>query len=165
MDDKNSGISLLHSCPFCSKDVQEMAFYETTDFLAIYNIAPILPGHSMIITRNHITSAMQLSDKQLADLMIFARKTTGFLLAEFSSAAFDWSLQDGEAAGQSVPHFHLHIIPRRPNDFPDDNEWYEKLPENESALLDSRMRNRIDEDKYQQISSYLRKKAETVFNF
>lgn len=140
-----------------------MAFYETTDFLAIYNIAPILPGHSMIITRNHITSVMQLSDKQIADLMLFARKTTGFLLAEFSSAAFDWSLQDGEAAGQSVPHFHLHIIPRRPNDLPDDNEWYEKLPENESALLDSRMRNRLDNDQYSRISLKLIRHSEKYF--
>ena len=114
----------LDICPFCSPDNQKIAFASSPSFLALYNIAPILPGHSLIIPRMHIKSLRSLSNEQISELFLFARQITDVLLAYYKAGAFDWSIQDNEAAGQTIPHLHLHIIVRHPADLNAPGDWY-----------------------------------------
>jgi bis(5'-adenosyl)-triphosphatase len=142
-------------CIFCKKSVTGKAFYSDPQFSAIYNIAPILPGHTLIIPNIHHESLSCLSDTELGDMMIFARKITSVLITFFRCEGFDWTIQDGISAGQTVPHLHLHIVPRRLKDLPEGEEWYDKIKGVEPFALDSQNRPRLTEQEYIEISSSL----------
>jgi len=146
---------LEKDCLFCRKEIIGKSFCTTKQFSAFYNIAPILPGHSLIIPNQHHESLFELSDDELSEMMVFARKITLVLKTIFNCDGFDWTIQDGVSAGQTVPHLHLHIIPRKPHDLPESNEWYSKIPENEVQLLDSEYREQLSDDDYTDITAKL----------
>jgi len=147
------------NCIFCKKAVTKKSFYTTSKFSALYNVAPVLPGHSLIIPNGHFESLIELSDNDLGEMMIFARKVTTVLKSVFKCDSFDWTIQDGVSAGQTVPHLHLHIIPRKPHDLPEGDEWYSKIPGNEKQMLDSQLRERLNDDEYNAITERLSKAA------
>lgn len=145
-----------HDCPFCRDEFAGKAFMQNADFLAVYNIAPILPGHSLIIPKRHIESLTELSDKMVAMLFVFARQATSILMKAFHGEAFDWSLQDGKPAGQTVPHLHLHIIVRKQGDLTNPGDWYPSIEKANDTLLDSFNRNPLDNEAYLRITEHLR---------
>ena len=81
-------------CPFCSPTIEECVFLESENFLAIYNIAPVLPGHSLIIPRDHITSFIDLSQQQRAEFLDTTTQAVRLLLKAFHTDAFDLSVQE-----------------------------------------------------------------------
>ena len=151
------------TCIFCKKSVTEKAFFSNLKFSAIYNLAPVLPGHTLIIPNIHYESLSQLSDTELADMMIFARKACEILRIVFKCEGFDWTIQDGVSAGQTVPHLHLHLIPRKPLDMPEGDDWYSKISENEQIMLDSESRRKLSEAEYDEITDRLSETANTMF--
>lgn len=146
----------VDNCLFCRKEILEKSFCATARFSAFYNIAPILPGHSLVIPNKHYESLFELHDDELNEMMLFARKITAVLKTVFNCEGFDWTIQDGVSAGQTVPHLHLHIIPRKPFDMPESNEWYSKIPLNEAKLLDSNNRERLSNKEYNDITNKLK---------
>lgn len=142
-------------CQFCRKEIIEKSFCSTSQFSAIYNIAPIVPGHSLIIPNTHYISLFELSDQELCEMMVFARKVTRILQTVFQCDGFDWSVQDGISAGQSVPHLHLHIVPRKPHDMTNGTEWYSKLSQNAVPAPDSQHRIKLEEEEYNAITARL----------
>ena len=143
-------------CIFCSRAISGKSFYTTAKFSALYNIAPILPGHSLVIPNKHYESLFELPDDELSEMMLFARKITAVLKTVFNCDGFDWTIQDGVSAGQTVPHLHLHIVPRKPLDLPESNEWYSKIPKSEESYLDSENRERLNEKEYDEITLKLK---------
>jgi len=133
-------------CPFCHADIKRSVFAEEGQFWAIYNIAPILPGHSLVIPRGHVRSIMELSEEELGRFMTFARRVTKTVLEAFAASGFDWAIQDAEEAGQTVPHLHMHIIPRTPNDLPHEGDWYNKLEQSKAQAIDSKDRPNLAPD-------------------
>ena len=91
-------------CPFCEPQVSDVVFAKSVNFLAIYNIAPAFPGHSLIVPRQHITTFLDLSDERLSEMVIFARKVAQLLKGIFYAEGLNLSLQDQEAAGQTLAH-------------------------------------------------------------
>jgi len=142
-------------CPFCKTLQRGSYFAKSKYFVAIYNIAPILPGHSLIIPKKHIVSVNDLSEMQLKELFTFTRKVTSYLCAYYKTGAFDWSLQDGIAAGQTIPHIHIHIVPRTNNDLGETNEWYKMAKESNYVHLDSANRKKLNQEEYLQITTEL----------
>ncbi|MBW0010761.1 MAG: HIT family protein, partial [Pseudonocardiales bacterium] len=114
-------------CPFDHPGVRATEYAGNDDFAAVYNIAPILPGHSLIVPRRHVERLGLLSEDEMCRFFAFARRITGFLLAHFTAEGFDWAIQDGVSAGQTVGHVHLHVIPRWPGDLPSPGDWYSRL--------------------------------------
>jgi bis(5'-adenosyl)-triphosphatase len=133
-------------CPFCHADIKCSVFAEEGIFWAIYNIAPILPGHCLVIPRAHVESIMGLSEEELGQFVVFARRVTKTLLKTFDASGFDWAIQDAQEAGQTVPHLHLHIIPRTPNDLPNESDWYSRLEQRQAQAIDSTHRPRLTRD-------------------
>lgn len=117
----------MEACPFCQPGIGESTFAETDGFFAICDIAPILPGHALVIPKRHVESIMDLTDEELARFAVFGRQVTAVVTAAFHATGCDWAVQDRPDAGQTVPHLHLHIIPRRSGDLPDPGEWYTEL--------------------------------------
>ncbi|MFO1145389.1 MAG: HIT family protein [Rhodospirillales bacterium] len=104
------------ACAFCVV-ADTAAFMADGRFLALHNIAPVLPGHSLVIPRRHVASLLELEDDDLAAMMLFARRTTRLLARVFASDGFDWTVQDGAAAGQTVPHPAPARHPRHADDY------------------------------------------------
>jgi len=146
------------ACPFCGPDGEKFAFATRDGFRAIYNIAPILPGHVMVVPERHLTSLMELDEREMDRFFSFARKVTGFVVSEFAGSGFDWSLQEGVEAGQSVAHLHLHVIPRHAGDLPHPGDWYPRLAASRSARIDDAARPRLTDDERQRIVAHLRER-------
>ena len=118
------------SCPFCSARIKEISFLESESFLAIYNRSPVLPGHSLIIPKKHYTSMLELSPEERFEMTELGVKAIKGLLVVFQAVAFDWTVQEGEPAGQTIPHLHVHLLPRHPGDLPRPGDWYPRLEKN-----------------------------------
>lgn len=151
----NLTIEPVNSCVFCRQEIHEKSFCASAHFIAFYNIAPILPGHSLIIPKAHFGSLLELPDDALSEMMIFARRVTQILITVFQCDGFDWSVQDGISAGQTVAHLHMHIIPRKPADMPEGNEWYGKIARTGEKVLDSQHRDRLSNVDYDAITARL----------
>jgi len=147
------------TCPFCNPAILDYAFLETSNFLAVYNVAPILPGHSLIITRAHITSFMELSDNELYEFVSFSRKAIRILMHAFNTEAFNWTLQEKEEAGQTIAHMHIHIIPRKHDDLPEPGDWYPRLNNNIDRIIDSQNRPGLTNAEMKTIVEKLKKAA------
>ena len=152
-------IQTKENCTFCKKEITSKSFYSTEQFSALYNISPVLPGHSLVIPNKHYTSLFELSDEELSKMMIFARQITAVLKTVFQCDGFDWTIQDGVSAGQTVPHLHLHIIPRKKYDLPEGDEWYGKILQNEAQMIESNQRERLNDKEYMAITEKLAKAA------
>lgn len=142
------------NCPFCATDIAAISFYETENFLTIYNRSPILPGHSLLVPKRHVESMLDFSDAELSEMMIHAKQAIQLLLKAFDCKGFNLSLQEKEEAGQSVAHFHLHIIPRKENDLPKPGDWYPKLKESE--LIDSEERAKLSHSEMIKMAEFIR---------
>jgi bis(5'-adenosyl)-triphosphatase len=148
------------NCPFCGPDVEASVFFDDGDFLAIYNIAPVLPGHSLVIPKAHKTSLLQLNDDEMFRYFITSRKALAILLKAFETDAFDWSIQEKPEAGQSIEHLHLHIVPRLKHDLPQPGDWYPLVHRNDKEIIDSTIRKKISPESLKTIITRLRNIAD-----
>jgi bis(5'-adenosyl)-triphosphatase len=142
----------MDECPFCAAPIAEVSFMESPRFRAIVNIAPILPGHSLVIPKRHVESLLELSDEEVAEMVNLSRRAIARLTRVHGADGFDWTIQESEAAGQSVLHLHLHLIPRRRGDLPSPGAWY-------SRLIEDRGRPRLNRDQMIDLARLLREAA------
>jgi diadenosine tetraphosphate (Ap4A) HIT family hydrolase len=80
--------------------------------VAIRDGFPVSQGHTLVIPRRHIGSFFEVTDEERADLMQLLVQARQALEQEFHPAGYNIGINDGAAAGQTVPHLHLHLIPR-----------------------------------------------------
>ena len=130
------------------------------DSLAIYNISPLLPGHSLVIPKRHVNTIYDLSDEEFEDMMFFMRNISDLLRKAYNAEGINWTLQEGEPAGQTVSHLHFHLIPRNPGDFFDPGDWYPKLKEHQN--IDSAHRSKLTPEQMKEIVQWLREKSQVV---
>lgn len=114
--DAEEGSSSMSVCIFCqivAGQAPASVVYQDDTVIALLDIAPITPGHLLVLPRAHVPSLAELDDATGAHLFRVARQlTTGIYRSTLASDGITLSLADGEAAGQEVPHLHLHVIPR-----------------------------------------------------
>lgn len=140
-------MSRIKKCPFCKKNIKESSFVSSKNFIAIYNIAPILPGHSMIIPVKHYSKLINLTPELRTEMMELSIEVINMLSKAFKSESYNWTIQDGIDAGQTIDHIHMHIIPRSEGDLPDPGDWYPMLEQNISDLnIDSSDRKRLTKE-------------------
>ncbi len=80
---------------------------------------PVAEGHTLVVPRAHVTSIFELAKDEQEELWRLVSMVRGRLAKEFSPAGFTIGVNDGEAAGQTVGHAHIHVIPRFEGDTPD----------------------------------------------
>jgi diadenosine tetraphosphate (Ap4A) HIT family hydrolase len=90
-----------------------------TDHVAAFEDAyPSTPGHVLVIPRRHVGRVLELTEEEFLDLWYVAREQMHRLEAT-SPDAFTIGINDGQAAGQTIAHVHLHVMPRRFGDTPE----------------------------------------------
>lgn len=142
------------TCPFCNLEQSLNVFASDKGCAALYNLSPILPGHSLVVPFKHVTSLFELTEEEITEFFSFARNITAFLCEAFESEAYDWSLQEGAEAGQSISHLHLHIIPRKPGDLSDNGDWYGLLQQ--SVDPENKTRIKLSDSEYASITEKLK---------
>lgn len=129
------------------------------NFVVIYNIAPVLPGHSLVIPKRHVESMFELTEEETGEFMQLGRQVARLLSIVFNTDAFDWAVQEKEAAGQSVPHLHMHVVPRKIGDLPNPGDWYQEI-EKSATHIDSANRRKLKPEEMVDIVQRLKKKAQ-----
>lgn len=105
-------------CPFCNLP-QERIVLETKTTLAFLDGYPVTEGHALVIPKRHVASIFELPPEELAALWSQVAATRKLLAEKYHPDAFNIGVNDGTAAGQTVPHAHIHVIPRRKGDTAD----------------------------------------------
>ncbi len=97
-------------CPFCAND-RDRPFESELSF-AIYDAFPVSEGHTLIIPKRHTPGFFDLNAEEQADCMRLLYKVKAYLDEKYRPDGFNVGINVGEAAGQTVPHVHIHLIPR-----------------------------------------------------
>lgn len=105
-------------CPFC-RPAAGCVRRETPHAVALRDGFPVTAGHTLVVPRQHVASLFDLPEAERVAVWALVAEVRGLLAAEFGPDAFTIGLNDGPAAGQTVPHAHVHVIPRRTGDVPD----------------------------------------------
>jgi diadenosine tetraphosphate (Ap4A) HIT family hydrolase len=87
--------------------------------LVIRDGFPVSPGHTLIIPRRHVGSFFETTAEERTDLLILLDRAQVQLATQLRTDGFNIGINDGPAAGQTVPHLHIHLIPRFMGDQPD----------------------------------------------
>lgn len=90
--------------------------YEDADVVAFLDIAPINPGHTLVVARQHYPDLVATPPDVAAALMRALQAIAPGLMAATGAPAFNVGINNGAAAGQLVPHVHFHLIPRPAGD-------------------------------------------------
>ncbi len=108
----------MDGCPFCRRtEVESIA--QNRWAIAFHDGFPVSRGHSLVIPRRHVRSVFELSPDEYASVWALVGEVREKLLLEFQPAAFNIGVNDGTAAGQTVSHAHIHVIPRFSGDVVD----------------------------------------------
>ena len=108
----------VHECPFCSPPADRV-FLETDSVIALWDGYPISPGHALVVPRRHVAGWFEASrDEQIA--IVDALESVKAAIEEaYAPDGYNIGLNSGRAAGQTVFHLHVHVIPRYNDDVED----------------------------------------------
>ena len=111
MTDKN--------CIFCkiaNGEIPSTTLYEDEEFRVILDLGPASKGHALILPKNHFEDVCALDEKTAAKILPLAARVGSAMKKALGCAGFNLVQNNGEAAGQTVFHFHMHLIPRYEGD-------------------------------------------------
>lgn len=103
-------------CKLANGDIPTRTLYEDATFRVIMDASPATKGHALIIPKAHADNLYELSDEIAGKAMILAKKLASIMKEKLSCDGFNLVQNNGTTAGQTVFHFHLHLIPRYVDD-------------------------------------------------
>lgn len=105
------------NCPFCiDLNIRERIIIENEFAFAFPTNTPIVPGHILIIPKRHVQYYEEATQEEMIAIEELREKLKFALIKTFGAKGFNYAWNEEEIGGQSVPHFHLHIVPRKEND-------------------------------------------------
>jgi diadenosine tetraphosphate (Ap4A) HIT family hydrolase len=110
-EDMKNGI---YNCPFCN--VEREKILETEMSFAIYDGFPVNEGHALIIPKRHIANYFDLSLEEQKDCIELLNRVKAIVQEKYNPDGFNVGININQAAGQTVPHVHIHLIPRYEGD-------------------------------------------------
>lgn len=105
----------MDNCIFCkiaNGEIPAATLYEDEDFRVILDLGPASKGHALILPKAHAANIYELSDDMAAKAMVLAKKMASAMTEALKCDGFNIVQNNGECAGQTVFHFHMHLIPR-----------------------------------------------------
>lgn len=109
------------NCIFCkiaNGEIPSTSIYEDDYFKVILDLGPATKGHALILPKDHAADLFELPEDTAAKAMVLAKKMGKQMVENLKADGMNLVQNNGEAAGQTVQHFHLHLIPR----YKDDNQ-------------------------------------------
>ena len=109
----------MSDCIFCkiaNGEIPSATLYEDEDFRVILDLGPASKGHALILPKAHAANIYEISDDMAAKAMILAKKMATKMTEALKCDGFNIVQNNGEPAGQTVFHFHRHLIPRYEGD-------------------------------------------------
>jgi len=107
------------TCIFCkiaNGEIPSAAVHEDDDFRVILDLGPASKGHALVIPKEHYANLYELSDELASKALVTAKKAVCKLKEVLECDGYNIVQNNGEAAGQTVMHFHIHLIPRYKDD-------------------------------------------------
>jgi histidine triad (HIT) family protein len=132
----------MSDCIFCrivAKQIPATTVHEDEDTLAFMDIGQVNPGHVLVAAKAHADNLYELDDKQAAAVFRTAVRVARAIRGAFTPEGLSLYQANGKAAGQTVFHFHMHLVPRYADDgmnlvWPVKNPPREKLEENAAKI-------------------------------
>lgn len=107
------------NCIFCklvAGEIPSSTIYEDDDFRVILDLSPASKGHSLILPKAHYRNLYELDDEVAAKALVLAKRIVTKMTEILDCDGYNIVQNNGEAAGQTVMHFHIHLIPRYKDD-------------------------------------------------
>ena len=108
-----------NNCIFCkiaNGEIPSATIYEDEDFRVILDLSPASKGHALILPKEHYANLFELDDEKAGKVLVVAKKVITKMKEILNCDGYNLVQKNGEAAGQTVNHFHLHLIPRYEGD-------------------------------------------------
>ena len=109
----------MDSCIFCKiagGEIPSATLYEDDDFRVILDLGPASKGHALILPKEHYANLYEIPDELAAKAMKLAKKMASAMTKALGCDGFNLVQNNGEVDGQTVFHFHMHLIPRYEGD-------------------------------------------------
>lgn len=103
-------------CKIAKGEIPSKTIYEDEEFRVILDLGPAARGHALILPKKHADNLYELSDETAASAMKLARRMALLMKEKLHCDGLNLVQNNGAAAGQTVSHFHVHIIPRYEGD-------------------------------------------------
>jgi len=116
-------------CKLANGDIPTRTIYEDSDFRVFMDASPATKGHCLIVPKQHCDNLETIDDEVSAKLLPLAKKMMKLLKEKLGCKGLNLVQNNGEIAGQTVFHFHMHVIPR----YEDDNQKIGWKPQELSA--------------------------------
>lgn len=103
------------NCIFCKiigKEIPNYTVYEDESVLAFLDVFPCMKGHTVVIPKKHVSKISELNDEEWGKLMLGVKRANARVQEVLKPDATNIGINNGEEAGQAVPHVHWHIFPR-----------------------------------------------------
>ncbi|MEE5989883.1 MAG: HIT family protein [Lachnospiraceae bacterium] len=107
------------NCIFCkiaNGEIPSKTIYEDDDFRVILDLGPATKGHALILPKEHSANLFELPEETAGKAMKLAKKLGEQMVTNLKADGLNIVQNNGETAGQTVKHFHLHLIPRYKDD-------------------------------------------------
>lgn len=107
------------NCIFCkiaNGEIPSKTLYEDEGYRVILDLGPAAKGHALILPKNHYANLYELPEDMASQVMLLAKKMATQMTEKLHCDGFNLMQNNGEAAGQTVFHFHMHLIPRYKDD-------------------------------------------------
>lgn len=105
----------MDNCIFCkiiNGEIPSFTIYEDNEFKVILDLSPATVGHALVIPKEHSATLTDLSDEKASKILIVAKKVIEAMKKVHGFSNYNLIQNNGRLAGQTVDHFHLHLIPR-----------------------------------------------------
>ncbi|MEI6288077.1 MAG: HIT family protein [bacterium] len=109
----------MPDCIFCkiiAGELPSAKVYEDEDVIVFLDIAPVNPGHTLVVPKKHYADFLELPDDLVIKLILTIKKMAPAVMKGLNVTGFNLGLNNGGVAGQIVDHCHFHIMPRLAND-------------------------------------------------
>lgn len=109
---------MIAPCPFCTLP-ELRVFFRNAAAVAVRDAYPVTPGHTLVMPVRHVTSFFDTTSSEREALLAMLDTAKQQLQSEYGPSGYNIGINDGLAAGQTISHLHIHLIPRYPGDRPD----------------------------------------------
>ncbi|MFZ2804212.1 MAG: HIT family protein [Patescibacteria group bacterium] len=109
----------MDNCLFCKIVAKEFAstpVYEDDAVYAFLDINPVNPGHTLVVPKIHYSGFIDADEETLSRLISAMQKVARAIVVAFGADGFNLEENNGEIAGQLIPHLHFHVVPRLSDD-------------------------------------------------